>query len=95
MTVANASNSDLVKYPDRLFIGGQWLRPAACSFIDVINPSSERVLVSVAEAKEAHINGAVASAHEAFDYGPWPRMTHLAPLGSPGRLAAHRRGPAA
>ena len=77
MSVVNASTPDLVKYPNRLFIGGKWQPPEDGSSIDVINPSNGRVLVSVAEAKEADINHAVASAREAFDHGPWPRMTHL------------------
>jgi acyl-CoA reductase-like NAD-dependent aldehyde dehydrogenase len=44
--------------------------------IDVSDSATEQVFLRVAEAKEADISRAVAAAREAFDEGPWPRMTH-------------------
>src|SRR3546814_13353008 len=37
-------------------------------------PSTEEVYFTVAEAREADVDRAVAAAREAFDHGPWPRM---------------------
>lgn len=61
---------------DRLFIGGDWVRPSSDSQIDVIAPATEELYVQVAEAQEADIERAVAAARHAFDKGPWPRMSH-------------------
>ena len=44
--------------------------------IDVIDSATEELFFSVAEAQAADIDRAVAAAREAFDHGPWPRMTH-------------------
>src|SRR3546814_18129525 len=38
-------------------------------------PSTEEVYFTVAEAREADVDRAVAAAREAFDHGPWPRMS--------------------
>jgi acyl-CoA reductase-like NAD-dependent aldehyde dehydrogenase len=44
--------------------------------IDVIDSGTEEHFFSIAEAKAADMAKAVAAAREAFDEGPWPRMTH-------------------
>ncbi len=73
MQIQNASS---VSYPDRLFIGGEWVRPSSASLIDVINPATEEVYLRVAEAQAADVNRAIEAARLAFDRGPWPRMRH-------------------
>ena len=60
---------------DKLFIGGQWVDPSGTGTIDVISPHTEEVMARVPEGTEADIDRAVAAAREAFDHGPWPRMT--------------------
>jgi acyl-CoA reductase-like NAD-dependent aldehyde dehydrogenase len=65
-----------ITHPDRLYINGQWVEATSGTRIDVINPATEEVFVSVAEANEADIDRAVAAAREAFDNGPWSRLTH-------------------
>jgi len=60
---------------ERLYIGGEWVRPATRATIDVVSPHSEEMIARVAEAREADIDRAVAAARAAFDTGPWPRMT--------------------
>ncbi|MGH2795139.1 MAG: aldehyde dehydrogenase [Actinomycetota bacterium] len=60
---------------DKLFIGGTWVDPAGSGTIDVISPHTEEVIARVPEGTEADIDRAVAAAREAFDNGPWPRMT--------------------
>jgi betaine-aldehyde dehydrogenase len=60
---------------DRLFIGGEWVKPATASVIDVVSPHSEEVVGRVPEAREADIDRAVTAARQAFDTGPWPRLS--------------------
>ena len=60
---------------DKLFIGGKWVDPAGSGKIDVISPHTEEVIASVPDGTEADIDRAVAAARDAFDNGPWPRMT--------------------
>jgi aldehyde dehydrogenase (NAD+) len=60
---------------DKLFIGTQWKDPAGTATIDVISPHSEELIGRVPEATTADVDAAVAAARQAFDNGPWPRMT--------------------
>ncbi|TML75549.1 MAG: aldehyde dehydrogenase family protein, partial [Actinobacteria bacterium] len=60
---------------DKLYIGGEWVEPATSKVIDVISPHSEELVGRVPEGSEADIDRAVAAARDAFDNGPWPRMT--------------------
>jgi aldehyde dehydrogenase (NAD+) len=62
--------------PNRLFVGGQWVEPSTGAELVVVNPSTEENLLCVAEAEADDVAGAVAAAREAFDRGPWPRMSH-------------------
>jgi aldehyde dehydrogenase (NAD+) len=64
------------KNPDRLFIDGLWVTPSTAKKIDVINSGTEEIFVRVAEAQEADVKRAVAAAREAFDQGPWARLSH-------------------
>src|SRR3984893_6547177 len=64
-----------VKYPDRFYIGGAWVTPSSGDLIDVVQPATEDVWVRVAAARQQDVSRAVAAAREAFDRGPWPRMT--------------------
>jgi aldehyde dehydrogenase (NAD+) len=61
---------------DRFFIGGEWVKPSSDAMIDVIDSGTEQLFFRVAEAQEADISRAVAAARQAFDEGPWPRMSH-------------------
>ena len=65
-----------VSHPDRFFIGGEWVRPSTDATIDVIDSGTEELYYSIAEAAAADVSRAVASARQAFDEGPWPRMSH-------------------
>ena len=61
---------------DRFFIGGEWVKPSTSAQIEVVNPATEDVFFTVAEAQEADMSRAVVAARAAFDHGPWPRLTH-------------------
>ncbi|MGR6968541.1 aldehyde dehydrogenase family protein [Streptomyces cynarae] len=61
--------------PGQLFIGGQWREAADGARMDVIDPSTGQVITTVAEAAASDVDAAVRAAREAFDSGPWPRMS--------------------
>jgi aldehyde dehydrogenase (NAD+) len=73
---------------DKLFIGGEWVDPAGTAVIDVVSPYTEEVVGRVPDGTEADMDRAVAAARQAFDHGPWPRMTPVERAGIVGRLAA-------
>jgi aldehyde dehydrogenase (NAD+) len=66
-----------IRHLDKLFIDGAWVAPSSDGRIDVVSPITEEVIFSVAEAREADMDRAVAAARAAFDTGPWPRLTHV------------------
>ena len=65
-----------VRNTDRFFIGGEWVEPSTDAMIDVIDSGTEELFFRVAEAQADDMSRAVAAARQAFDEGPWPRMTH-------------------
>jgi betaine-aldehyde dehydrogenase len=73
---------------DKLFIGGEWVAPAGTGTIDVISPHTEEIVGRVPDGTAEDMERAVAAAREAFDHGPWPRMTFAERAGVIGRLAA-------
>jgi aldehyde dehydrogenase (NAD+) len=75
MAIANDISAPL-QHADQFFIGGEWVKPSSDDVIDVIDSTSEQLFFSVAEAKEPDMARAVGAARQAFDQGPWPRMTH-------------------
>ena len=65
-----------IEFPKKLFIGGEWIDSTGSDLIDVIAPASGETYMQVANATVADVDRAVAAAREAFDNGPWPRMSH-------------------
>ncbi len=65
-----------IRHDDRFFIGGKWVEPSSADVIEVIDSSTEEPYFRVPEAREADMARAVDAAREAFDRGPWPRMSH-------------------
>jgi aldehyde dehydrogenase (NAD+) len=60
---------------DRLFIGGEWRTPLGRDTIDVVSPATEEVVGRAPLASAEDAASAVRSAREAFDSGPWPRLS--------------------
>lgn len=75
MSHQTISRTSPIAHPDRLFINGEWVEASSGRKINVINPATEEVFVSVAEADASDISRAVDAARQAFDRGPWPRMS--------------------
>src|ERR1700689_3577834 len=65
-----------IAHTDRFYIGGQWGGPSSDATINVIDSDTEQLYFTVPEAQAADISRAVEAAREAFDNGPWPRLTH-------------------
>ncbi|WP_405759462.1 aldehyde dehydrogenase family protein [Streptomyces sp. NBC_01420] len=61
----------------RIFISGDhsWFRPEGTDRLTVVNPATEKVIGSCAAGNRADVYAAVKAARDAFDNGPWPRMT--------------------
>ena len=70
----SSSNAFHVRQPDKLFIDGQWIAPAAGGRIQVTSPATETVIATVAEATGADISATVAAARRAFDAGAWSAL---------------------
>jgi acyl-CoA reductase-like NAD-dependent aldehyde dehydrogenase len=68
----------LADSPKRLLIGGNWVPAISGSELDVYDPTSEKVIASVAAAGADDVDRAVVAARDAFDHGPWPRMSPAA-----------------
>ncbi|MBU3738795.1 MAG: aldehyde dehydrogenase [Rhodoferax sp.] len=64
-----------LRHPDCLFMGGVWQPPVSPGFFDVLDCSTEQVVARIARAESDDAQRAVAAAREAFDRGPWPRLT--------------------
>ncbi|HET8697805.1 MAG TPA: aldehyde dehydrogenase family protein, partial [Gammaproteobacteria bacterium] len=64
-----------IKHPDSFFIGGKWEKPSGAGKLTVISPVTEETVATFPEASPKDVDRAVAAAREAFDHGPWPRMT--------------------
>lgn len=52
---------------DRLYIGGEWIRPATDRVFSPVSPSTEALLGQVPEGTERDVDNAVAAARAAFD----------------------------
>ncbi|MFN8683150.1 aldehyde dehydrogenase family protein [Paracoccus sp. P2] len=59
----------------KLYINGEWVAPAEGGTLPVIDPATEEVFHHIPAATAPDAEMAVAAAREAFDKGPWPRMT--------------------
>jgi len=59
----------------KLFINGQWVDAASGQTFDTPNPATGETLAAVAEGDAEDINRAVSAARDAFDNGPWGRLT--------------------
>ncbi|GJM94028.1 hypothetical protein PR202_ga10639 [Eleusine coracana subsp. coracana] len=59
----------------KLFINGQFVDAVSGKTFETRDPRTGEVITRIAEGDKADIDLAVKAAREAFDNGPWPRMT--------------------
>lgn len=61
------------KVHEKLFIAGRWSSSRSGKFFEVVDPSTEEVLTTVARGMAEDVDDAVGAASEAFS-GPWRRL---------------------
>ena len=59
----------------RFYIGGKWTAPRSNARLELISPLTEKVQFSVPAGAPEDMDDAVSAATDAFESGPWPRMT--------------------
>jgi len=59
----------------RFYIGGTWVSPRSGAQLELVSPLTEKVQFTVPAGCPEDMDDAVAAATEAFENGPWPRMT--------------------
>ena len=74
-TLLEERSGQALKHADRFFIGGEWVAPSSNKVFHVIDCSTEERAATVPEAVTQDMEGAIAAARNAFDKGPWPRMS--------------------
>jgi len=62
--------------PGKILINEKWRDARDGATMNTIDPTTEKVITSVAKASPADADEAVAAAGAAFEEGPWPKM-HL------------------
>lgn len=58
-----------------LYIGGEWVKPQPGHYEDVINPATEQAFAQAPVGTSQDVLAAISAARQAFDHGPWPKMT--------------------
>jgi acyl-CoA reductase-like NAD-dependent aldehyde dehydrogenase len=61
--------------PGKLLICGEWTQARAGKTFAVVNPATEKKLTDVAYGDAADVDAAVAAARQAFDHGPFSRLS--------------------
>ena len=64
-----------IRRPEEFFIGGEWVKPQGSQRFDIVYPATEQMVGSCPAASVADVERAVTAARDAFDNGPWPKMT--------------------
>ncbi len=67
--------SNLSLPENKLLIDGRWIDAIEGNRFPVINPATEELISTVAEARAADVDAAVRAAHRALHEGPWGRMS--------------------
>jgi phenylacetaldehyde dehydrogenase len=67
--------SQFIAQKRKLLIDGKWLDAASGKTFEVYNPATGEVIAHVAEGDKEDIDRAVKAARNAFETGPWSKMT--------------------
>lgn len=65
-----------LKNPKRLFVGNEWIESASGELDRIINPANEALIGESAVGSMREVELALQAARDAFDNGPWPRLTN-------------------
>lgn len=80
-----------IQHPGEVWIGGKWQSANSGRVIELVSPNTEQVIGAVAEADDRDMDAAVAAAREAFDNGPWPRLSVAERSAVMQKITAHLR----
>jgi len=67
--------AEFIDKPRKMLINGQWVNAVSGKTFPTYNPATGEILAQVAEGDREDINQAVKAARNAFDDGPWRRVT--------------------
>lgn len=65
----------LTREPLKMFIDGEWITPKEGGTFPIFDPNTNEKIGEIFEAGSAEVERAVHSARQAFDSGPWRKMT--------------------
>jgi phenylacetaldehyde dehydrogenase len=74
LTRITQRNAEFLSSPRRLLIGGEWVGAVNGGTLEVVDPSSGRVIAHAAAAGTADVDRAVAAARKAVEDSDWSRM---------------------
>jgi aldehyde dehydrogenase (NAD+) len=66
---------EFLKGTKKLLINGEWVEATSGRTFETLDPSNGKVLAIVSEAGPEDVNHAVKAAREAFETGPWRKMS--------------------
>ena len=67
---------EFLSTPKQLLIDGEWVDAKDGQTFDTVNPATEKVLVTVAQASAVDVDRAVVAARTAFESpSPWSKMS--------------------
>ncbi|KAI7987417.1 Aldehyde dehydrogenase family 2 member C4 [Camellia lanceoleosa] len=76
---ADGNSESFIKIPEikftKLFINGNFVDSISGKTFESIDPRTGEVIAKVAEGDKEDVEFAVKAAREAFDHGPWPRLS--------------------
>ena len=58
-----------------MLVGGDWVEAESSETYDVVNPATGETIGKIPKGGREDCSKAVEAAREAFDHGPWPRLT--------------------
>src|SRR6202047_2329005 len=59
----------------KMLIDGKWVDSVSGKTFETLNPATGEVIAKVAEGDKADVDKAVKAARQAFDKGPWRKMS--------------------
>lgn len=68
-------DSNFKVHQTKILINGKWVDAADGKTFETINPATGQVIVKVAEGGKADVDKAVQAARNAFEKGPWKKMS--------------------
>lgn len=74
---SDAAKKALARKPS-LFINNEWVESTTGKTVDVIDPSTGKIVNQIADASDQEIDRAVAAARQAFDDGRWTGLPPIA-----------------